>query len=84
MLSYSVYAVISPQGCASILYRDARRANEVAEHLKMTAPELKALGLIDEVISNRWKERTGIRKVPTGKSKPGCFLIFGTEKPGRG
>jgi acetyl-CoA carboxylase carboxyl transferase subunit alpha len=51
MLSYSVYAVISPQGCASILYRDARRANEVAEHLKMTAPELKALGLIDEVIS---------------------------------
>jgi len=50
MLSYSVYSVISPEGCASILWNDASRADEMAQHLKMTAPDLAALGIIDEVI----------------------------------
>jgi len=45
-----VYSVISPQGCASILWNDAARSEEMAESLKMTAPDLLALGIIDEII----------------------------------
>ncbi|OGR93538.1 MAG: acetyl-CoA carboxylase carboxyltransferase subunit alpha [Elusimicrobia bacterium RIFCSPLOWO2_01_FULL_59_12] len=44
------YSVISPEGCAAILFRDAARASEAAAALKLTAPELKALGIIDEII----------------------------------
>jgi acetyl-CoA carboxylase carboxyl transferase subunit alpha len=44
------YSVISPEGCAAILFRDASRAPEAAVALKLTAPELKILGIIDEVI----------------------------------
>src|SRR5882672_10786282 len=44
------YSVISPEGCAAILFRDATRANEAAAALKLTAPELKAMGIVDEVI----------------------------------
>jgi acetyl-CoA carboxylase carboxyl transferase subunit alpha len=44
------YSVISPEGCAAILFRDAARAPEAAVALKLTAPELKSLGIVDEVI----------------------------------
>jgi acetyl-CoA carboxylase carboxyl transferase subunit alpha len=44
------YSVISPEGCAAILFRDAARAAEAATALKLTAPELQALGIIDEII----------------------------------
>jgi acetyl-CoA carboxylase carboxyl transferase subunit alpha len=44
------YSVISPEGCAAILFRDATRASEAATALKLTAPELKALNIIDDVI----------------------------------
>ena len=44
------YSVISPEGCAAILFRDASRAAEAATALKLTAPELKELGVIDEII----------------------------------
>ncbi len=44
------YSVISPEGCAAILFRDATRAPEAAKALRLTAPELKALGVIDEII----------------------------------
>lgn len=50
MLQYSIYAVISPEGCASILWRDASLASEAAEAMNLTAPRLLELGLIDEVI----------------------------------
>ncbi|WP_240124901.1 acetyl-CoA carboxylase carboxyltransferase subunit alpha [Thermomonas alba] len=50
MLEYSTYSVISPEGCASILWRDASKAKEAAEQLGMTARRLHALGLIDKVI----------------------------------
>jgi acetyl-CoA carboxylase carboxyl transferase subunit alpha len=50
MLSYAVYSVISPYGCASILLNDANRSEEMAEKLKMTAPDLLNLGIIDEII----------------------------------
>src|SRR5882724_5404563 len=44
------YSVISPEGCAAILFRDSSRASEAASALKLTAPELKSLGIVDEVI----------------------------------
>lgn len=51
MLEYSVYSVISPEGCASILWKDATKANQAAEILGITAKRLKSLALIDAVIS---------------------------------
>lgn len=50
MLEYAIYSVISPEGCASILFRDASRAEEAAEAMKIAAPDLKELGVIDEII----------------------------------
>jgi acetyl-CoA carboxylase carboxyl transferase subunit alpha len=50
MLEHSVYSVISPEGCASILWRDAGRAEEAATAMKITAPDLKGFGIVDEVI----------------------------------
>jgi acetyl-CoA carboxylase carboxyl transferase subunit alpha len=51
MLQYSTYAVISPEGCASILWRSVDKASVAAEALAITAPRLKDLGLIDRVIN---------------------------------
>ena len=51
MLQFSVYSVISPEGCASILWKTSERASDAAEALGITAHRLKALGLIDKVIS---------------------------------
>lgn len=50
MQEHSIFSVISPEGCASILWRDASRAREAAEALKLTAQDLLSLGIIDEVI----------------------------------
>lgn len=50
MLEYSTYSVITPEGCASILFRDAKRANEAAIAMKITAKDLLELGVIDEII----------------------------------
>ncbi len=50
MLENSVYSVISPEGCAAILWKDAARADIAAEKLKLTASDLNALGLIDAII----------------------------------
>ena len=50
MLQYSTYSVISPEGCASILWRSAERAQEAAEAMAITSDRLKALKLIDRVI----------------------------------
>ncbi len=51
MLQYSTYSVISPEGCASILWKSAERAPEAAETMGITAQRLKTLGLIDRVVS---------------------------------
>ena len=51
MLQFSVYSVISPEGCASILWKTAERAPDAAEALGITAHRLKALGLIDKVVA---------------------------------
>ena len=50
MLENSVYSVISPEGCASILWRDAAKAEVAAEALKITARDLKGFGIIDEIV----------------------------------
>src|SRR3954466_2098814 len=50
MQDFSVYSVIPPEGCAAILWRDANRKVEAAEALKMTAPDMLALGLIDAIV----------------------------------
>ncbi|ROJ29930.1 acetyl-CoA carboxylase carboxyl transferase subunit alpha [Morganella morganii] len=50
MLQYSTYAAISPEGCASILWKSADKAPQAAETMGMTAPRLKALGIIDTII----------------------------------
>ena len=51
MLQYSTYSVISPEGCASILWKSADRAPDAAETMGITAGRLKSLGLVDKVIS---------------------------------
>jgi len=50
MMEYSVYSVISPEGCASILWRDTAKAEVAAEMMKITAPDLKKFGVIDRII----------------------------------
>src|SRR5262249_23369681 len=50
MLEHSIYSVISPEGAASILWRDSTRAKEAATNMKITAEDLKALGIIDGII----------------------------------
>ncbi|MBV7377410.1 acetyl-CoA carboxylase carboxyltransferase subunit alpha [Maritimibacter dapengensis] len=64
MLEHSIYSVISPEGCASILWKDAEKMREAAEALRLTAQDLKALGVIDRIIqepvggAHRGKDKT--------------------------
>lgn len=51
MLQYSTYSVISPEGCASILWKSAEKAEDAAETLGITATRLKSLGIVDKIIS---------------------------------
>src|SRR5688500_18374206 len=51
MLEHSVYSVISPEGCASILWRTAEKASEAAEAMKMTAGDLVQLGIVERVVA---------------------------------
>ena len=50
MLQYSIYSVISPEGCASILWKSAERAEDAAESMRITADSLNQFGLVDEVL----------------------------------
>jgi acetyl-CoA carboxylase carboxyl transferase subunit alpha len=51
MLQYGTYSVISPEGCASILYKSADKASVAAESLAITADRLKTLGLVDRIVA---------------------------------
>ena len=51
MLEHSIYSVISPEGCASILWRSAEKTKEATEALNLTAQDLKKLGIIDEIVA---------------------------------
>ncbi len=55
MMEHSIYAVLSPEGFASILWKDGSRANEAAELMKITAPELKELGVIERIIPETFR-----------------------------
>ena len=50
MFEHAVYSVISPEGCASILWRTSDKAADAAEAMKITANDLKALGVVDRII----------------------------------
>ena len=50
MLQYGIYSVISPEGCASILWKSAEKAEDAAEAMRITAPHLSEFGLVDEVL----------------------------------
>jgi acetyl-CoA carboxylase carboxyl transferase subunit alpha len=50
ILEHSIYSVISPEGCASILWRDGARARDAAEAMKITADDLKALNIVDRIV----------------------------------
>lgn len=50
MMEYAIYSVISPEGCASILWRDTASAQTAAEMMKITAPDLKRFGVVDRII----------------------------------
>ena len=50
ILEHSIYSVISPEGCASILWRDGARARDAAEAMKITAEDLKALNIVDRIV----------------------------------
>ncbi len=71
MLEYAVYSVISPEGCASILFRDAKHATRAAELLKMTAKDIQSLGIADDIIKEplggaqeNWEEiASSVKKV---------------------
>ena len=61
MLEYSIYAILSPEGFASILWKDGSRAKEAAGLMKITAHELKDLGVIERVIQET-KDETMLTK----------------------
>jgi acetyl-CoA carboxylase carboxyl transferase subunit alpha len=50
MLEHAIYSVISPEGCAAILWKDASRKKEAAEALRVTAADLAEFGIIDEIV----------------------------------
>jgi acetyl-CoA carboxylase carboxyl transferase subunit alpha len=50
VLEYGTYSVITPEGCASILWKDGSKADEAAARMKMTAPDLLRLGIVDRVV----------------------------------
>ncbi len=63
MLQYSIYSVISPEGCASILFRDSKKSKDATESLKITAEDVVKLGVADEIIKeplggahNNWEQ----------------------------
>jgi acetyl-CoA carboxylase carboxyl transferase subunit alpha len=61
MMENAVYSVITPEGCAAILWKDAGQASRAAEGLRLTATDLKRFGIIDEIISEpkEWKIESG-------------------------
>jgi acetyl-CoA carboxylase carboxyl transferase subunit alpha len=64
MLEHAVYSVISPEGCASILWRSSQQSNEAAQALRLTAADLRQLGVVDRIVeepiggAHRYRERT--------------------------
>lgn len=69
MLENSVYSILSPEGFASILYKDSSKCKEAAEDMKITAKDLKKLGIIDKIISEPENEIQYNMKIIGGELK---------------
>ena len=67
MLEHAVYSVISPEGCASILWRSADKAQDAAEALKLTAQDLLRLGVVDTIVP---EPLGGAHRAPERRSPP--------------
>ncbi len=67
MLENAMYSVISPEGCASILWKDPKKVKEAAESLKLTAQDLKKLGVIEEIIAEPKKGFESVYKLLESK-----------------
>ena len=68
MMEHAIYSVISPEGCAAILWKDAGRAEEAADGLRLTAPDLLELGLVDRIVP----EPVGGRSYGASTRPPKC------------
>lgn len=73
MLENAVYSVITPEGCAAILWKDAARADLAAEALKLTAGDLQKFGLIDEIIPEPQDWRYNLQKTKDEKNENDSF-----------
>ncbi|WP_127112932.1 acetyl-CoA carboxylase carboxyltransferase subunit alpha [Shimia sediminis] len=84
MLEHSVYSVISPEGCASILWKDAEKMREAAEALRLTAQDLKQLGVADRIIDEpkggAHRNRTGTIET-VGKAIKGMLTEMDNQGP---
>ncbi len=69
MLQYAYYSVISPEGCASILWKSAEKAGDAAEALGLTAERLNELDLIDEIVKEPLGGRTAMSTLWQRNSK---------------
>ncbi|WP_424968745.1 MULTISPECIES: acetyl-CoA carboxylase carboxyltransferase subunit alpha [unclassified Dinoroseobacter] len=84
MLEHSIYSVISPEGCASILWKDAEKMKEAAEALRLTAQDLHTLGVVDRIIpepvggAQRHKDDTIVR---VGKALEGMLAELVDRSP---
>lgn len=78
MLEHAIYSVISPEGCASILWRDATQAATAAEALKLTAEDLKRLALIDAVVN---EPLGGAHRDPGAAMEAAADAVWGALEP---
>ncbi len=84
MLEHSVYSVISPEGCASILWKDAEKMREAAEALRLTADDLYALGISDQIIKEQMggAHRDPEQAIEAVKAAIGSMLsVLNSKKP---
>jgi acetyl-CoA carboxylase carboxyl transferase subunit alpha len=84
MLEHSIYSVISPEGCASILWKDAEKMREAAEALRLTAQDLLKLGVIDRIVSEPLGGAQRGRKAAieaVGKAIEAMLKDLGKKKP---
>ena len=84
MLEHAIYSVISPEGAASILWRDAARAQDAATNMKITAQDLLRLGIIDGIVTEPWAAPTASPQAAieaTGNAHRGSPADLGNMGP---
>ena len=76
MLENSMYSILSPEGFASILWKDSKKAKEAASAMKITARELKSLGIIDKIVGEKELLTPQTSDVVIGKMKKGIVRFL--------